>query len=214
MSKCVRCNRSTLLRGKVELSDSVICSICFKALGFDKYDADSRMKYADIKDGKASYQALKNARYNARYEFLVHFDSDKTVDRLEKYQKEWTEREDQYEGMRIQDIKEEGVYDHKYYKYPPLDVDLEIFEAAVDGKPAVGFNLIDGKNNPFIGYAPKTKARKILSLIKEHDRLKMSAELTGGNYRKLCDRGSYDYVSDDYDDPIKIRVTLDWSADI
>lgn len=213
--KCERCGKSILLRGKVSLADAVICRSCFNELGFASSDLlyASLYKYDDIKDGKAAYQEKSDARANAHYEFLVHF-TDDAYDILEKYQKEWTDPDDRYEGMTNKDIKASGDYDTKIYQYPPLDVDLELFETEIDSKAAVGFNLIDGKRNPFIGYAPKTKAKKILRLIEEHPGIRMSAELSGGHYKKLEFWNDHDYVNSDWSDDIKVRVTLNWSNEI
>ena len=213
--KCERCGKSTMLRGKISLADAVICKSCFLDLGFSNDDMihSPFYKYAEIKNGRAAYQDLQNARANANYVFLVHF-VDGAYDVLEKYQKNWTDPEDRYEGMSNKDIKESGAYNEKIYQYPPLDVDLELQELERDGKPAVGFNLIDGKKNPFIGYAPKTKAKKILQLIEEHPQIRMAAELSGGHYKKLEFWNDHDYVNADWSDDIKVRVTLDWSSEL
>ena len=64
MAKCIRCGKSTLIKGHVKLSDVDICLICFKELGFDKYDAmvGYNLKYSEIKDGKDAYDRKRWAK--------------------------------------------------------------------------------------------------------------------------------------------------------
>lgn len=61
MAKCIRCGKGTALRGTVKLSDSIICGVCFKELGFDKHDllTASLYKYDQIKDGRDMYYINK-----------------------------------------------------------------------------------------------------------------------------------------------------------
>ena len=53
MAKCMKCGKSTLVKGHVKLSDGAICTPCFLSLGFKIRDAatSSQYKYDDIKDG-------------------------------------------------------------------------------------------------------------------------------------------------------------------
>lgn len=69
MSKCVRCGKSTLIRGNVFLADETICLVCFKMLGFKISDVNisTSYHYDDIKDGADAYYARKarTAAYRA-----------------------------------------------------------------------------------------------------------------------------------------------------
>lgn len=61
MAKCIRCGKSTLMRGHIKLSDADLCTPCFRELGFTKKltTADiiiiGSYKWNDIKDGKDAY---------------------------------------------------------------------------------------------------------------------------------------------------------------
>lgn len=65
MAKCLRCGKSTIVRGHVALSDGAICTPCFKKLGFKLSDTAtaSIYHYADIKDGRDAYyeKAIKES---------------------------------------------------------------------------------------------------------------------------------------------------------
>ena len=54
MSKCIKCGKSTLIKGHVKLADADICTFCFKKLGFSISDAlaAKTCTYDEIKDGK------------------------------------------------------------------------------------------------------------------------------------------------------------------
>ena len=53
MAKCMKCGKSTLVKGHVKLADGAICTPCFRSLGFKLGDVttSSQYKYDDIKDG-------------------------------------------------------------------------------------------------------------------------------------------------------------------
>lgn len=57
MAKCIRCGKSTVVRGHVKLADAPICTPCFRSLGFklNETATASIYKYDDIKDGKDAY---------------------------------------------------------------------------------------------------------------------------------------------------------------
>jgi len=71
MAKCIKCGKSTLVKGHVKLADAAICTFCFKGLGFTLSDvaAARSCTYDEIKDGKEimikkleiKHQALKTA---------------------------------------------------------------------------------------------------------------------------------------------------------
>lgn len=53
------------------------------------------------------------------YDFIVKSENEKTTKALEKYQKFWTDKEDQYDGMKLKEFKEDGDPGDKVYQYPP-----------------------------------------------------------------------------------------------
>lgn len=70
MSKCIRCGKSTVLRGHVSLKDSAICTPCFLSLGFKLSDiglAKMLYSYDDIKDGKEAMDERNRAERNRKY---------------------------------------------------------------------------------------------------------------------------------------------------
>ena len=73
MAKCIRCGKSTLMRGHVTLADATICTPCFKGLGF-KITADaplaSSWTYGDIKDGKENLERNRYIRAKKHEEWL------------------------------------------------------------------------------------------------------------------------------------------------
>lgn len=62
MAKCVRCGKSTLVKGHVKLADAAICTPCFLSLGFKLGDVttSSTYRYDDIKDGR---EEMANRRF-------------------------------------------------------------------------------------------------------------------------------------------------------
>lgn len=215
--KCAKCGRRIgLFNPGVSLSGSdSICFSCFRDLGFDpKSDSAMYLCYSDISEGRSVYELKRNARAAAHYVFNVHWSDEKTNKILEKYQKDWTDPDDRYDGMSKRDIMEACAPGDKVFKFPPLDIDVELSEGIVDSKPAVLVRLIDGKNNPLIGCAPKTKARKIIQLLSEHD-VRISAELSGGDYRELVVFGDGEAVCDsNIPKPLRVQIELDWSSEI
>lgn len=67
MAKCIKCGKSTIVRGHVKLADAAICTPCFKSLGFKLTDTStaSIYKYEDISNGlDAYYQNRHKAKVN------------------------------------------------------------------------------------------------------------------------------------------------------
>ena len=64
MAKCLKCGKSTLIKGHVKLADGAICTPCFLSLGFKLGDVttSSQYKYDDIKDG---LEEMRNRRLAA-----------------------------------------------------------------------------------------------------------------------------------------------------
>ena len=143
----------------------------------------------------------------AMYDFIVKSENEKTTKALEKYQKFWTDKEDQYDGMKLKEFKEDGDPGDKVYQYPPLDVDLRL-EAFLgeDGSTEIRAYIENGSDEIYVGTAAKTKAKKILKLLQENSP-KITGELYGGKYWKMEDSG---YVDDRWTETLTVRVYLQW----
>ena len=143
----------------------------------------------------------------AMYDFIVKSENEKTTKALEKYQKFWTDKEDQYDGMKLKEFKEDGDPGDKVYQYPPLDVDLKL-EAFLgeDGSTEIRAYIENGSDEIYVGTAAKTKAKKILKLLQENNP-KITGELYGGKYWKMEDSG---YVDDRWAEALTVRVYLQW----
>ena len=143
----------------------------------------------------------------AMYDFIVKSENEKTTKALEKYQKFWTDKEDQYDGMKLKEFKEDGDPGDKVYQYPPLDVDLKL-EAFLgeDRSTEIRAYIENGSDEIYVGTAAKTKAKKILKLLQENSP-KITGELYGGKYWKMEDSG---YVDDRWTETLTVRVYLQW----
>ena len=143
----------------------------------------------------------------AMYDFIVKSENEKTTKALEKYQKFWTDKEDQYDGMKLKEFKEDGDPGDKVYQYPPLDVDLKL-EAFLgeDGSTEIRAYIENGSDEIYVGTAAKTKAKKILKLLQENNP-KITGELYGGKYWKMEDSG---YVDDRWTETLTVRVYFEW----
>lgn len=147
----------------------------------------------------------------AMYDFIVKSENDKTTKAIEKYQKFWTDKEDQYNGMKLKEFKEDGDPGDKVYQYPPLDVDLKL-EAFLgeDGSTEIRAYIENGLNEEiYVGTAAKTKAKKILKILQENNP-KITGELYGGKYWKMEDSG---YVNNDWSEDLTVRVYLTYQED-
>lgn len=69
MAKCIRCGKSTLVRGHVKLADAAICTPCWKSLGFKLTETASSdsYRYDDIKDGRDAYDQRRWAASQAKF---------------------------------------------------------------------------------------------------------------------------------------------------
>lgn len=72
MAKCLRCGKSTIVRGHVALSDGAVCTPCFKKLGFKLADTAGSGAYCydDIKDGKDMLWSNLERRRQRHQEWL------------------------------------------------------------------------------------------------------------------------------------------------
>ena len=70
MAKCIRCGKSTLVRGHVKLADGAICTPCWKSLGFKLTETAGAVAYPyeDIRDGRENLSrnmARRKAKHKA-----------------------------------------------------------------------------------------------------------------------------------------------------
>lgn len=204
MAKCFRCGKSLLFKKTFQLKDAVVCERCAEELTLFKYIPLDYYSYNDVKDGFNAYLQRKNenttttttkTKAQAPYFFLVH---DLDGEFVEKYRKENTDKEDLYEGMSFNDIRETCYEGDKIYKYPPMPVYPDFKETTRDGKPALEVYLDDH----LIGYVPKTKVSKVKKLLSEN--ASWSAELYGGDYQYL--KGTY---VDEWFDKVNIKVSFE-----
>ena len=145
----------------------------------------------------------------AMYDFIVKSENEKATKSIEKYQRYWTDKEDQYDGMKLKEFKEDGDPGDKVYQYPPLDVDVKLtaFIADEDGSVTISAYILDGSENEiYVGTAAKTKAKKILRILQD-EHPKITGELYGGKYWKMEDSG---YVDDRWTETLTVRVYLQW----
>jgi len=65
MAKCMKCGKSTLVRGHVSLKDGAICTPCFRELGYKLTDAATSKlyTYAEITGRKQTAPSVKVANY-------------------------------------------------------------------------------------------------------------------------------------------------------
>lgn len=192
MAKCKRCGASILFAKKFKVDGGVICSNCNKALN-QSVNVPLTSKN-DIQIHVDVAPEVKPRTAKKEYFFLVH---DLDYDFIEKYRKSETDKEDLWDGMSFNDIRETCYEGDKIYKYPDMDVYLEFKDAVKDDNPALEVYLDDH----MIGYVPKTKVKKTKQLLADGTNWK--AELYGGSYQYL--KGNY---VDEWFDDVKIRVTF------
>lgn len=140
------------------------------------------------------------------YDFIVKSENEKTDKAIAKYQKNWTDPDDKYDGMKLMDFKRDGDPGDKVYEYPPLDVDMKL-EAFIgeDGTTEIRAYIIDGSDDGiYVGTAAKTKAKKILRILQDNNP-KITSELYGGKYWKMEDSG---YVNADWREDLTVRIYL------
>ena len=198
MAKCIRCGKSLLFKKHYQLKDAVVCDKCGSELSLNRYNPLICFTYDDVKDGVEAYLQRRQAAAAPKKDpffFLVH---DLDTDFIDEYRKENTEKEDLYEGMSFNDIREDCYEGDKIYKYPPMKVDLYFKPTTIDDKPAMEVYL-DGH---MIGHVPKTKVNKTKKLLADEN-VSWSAELYGGDYQYL--KGTY---VDEWFDKINIKVTF------
>lgn len=89
MAKCIRCGKSTLVRGHVKLEDGAICTPCWKKLGFKITETASASiyRYEDIKDGKDHvYEAMQRRKAKHQQWLEDHPDAASFFETLEELQ--------------------------------------------------------------------------------------------------------------------------------
>lgn len=201
MAKCMRCGASMIFAKKIKVEGGVICTSCSKALGLNQSVTVPLTSKNDIQVHVDVAPEVKPRIAKKEYFFLVH---DLDEEFIEKYRKSETDKEDLWEGMSFNDIRENCYEGDKIYKYPDLDLYLEFKEATLDDNPALEVYLDDH----MVGYVPKTKVKKTKKLLAD-DKVSWKAELYGGDYQYL--KGNY---VDEWFDKVNIRVTFTWSEEI
>lgn len=70
MAKCMKCGKSTLVRGHVSLKDGAICTPCFRELGYKLTDATTSKlyTYSELIECKQPAPAVKIANYGQKRE--------------------------------------------------------------------------------------------------------------------------------------------------
>lgn len=70
MAKCMKCGKSTLVRGHVGLKDGAICTPCFRELGYKLTDATTSKlyTYSELIERKQPAPAVKIANYGQKRE--------------------------------------------------------------------------------------------------------------------------------------------------
>ena len=145
------------------------------------------------------------------YDFIAKSQDEKTDRAIINYQKDWTDDEDKYDGMKLMEFKREGSPGDKVYEYPPLNVDvkLEAFIADEDGSTEIRVFILDGDDEIYVGNAAKTKAKKILRILQDKQP-QITGELYGGKYWKMENSG---YVNNDWSEDLTVRVYLKYYED-
>lgn len=91
MAKCLKCGKSTIVRGHVKLADGAVCTPCFKSLGFKLTDTAGActLSYDEIKDGKDMLYTNMRRRVEKHQEWLeAHPDVAAFMDALDEDQDE------------------------------------------------------------------------------------------------------------------------------
>lgn len=204
MAKCIRCGKSTLVRGFVRLSDSTICTPCFRSLGFKILEAGSAAayKYDDIKNGK---DAMRSARVEKIMtsnieDFKIHGTSYDNEDgtSIQQILSEYAVEEYGDDKLTSAEVKEELQYEDRVYLYPTMDGAFSLEATTFDGAPAIKVYL---ETTPgaydHIGWIPKHNVDHVLDLITTHE-YELTGEILGGPYKYLDEDGKVASDSTDF----------------
>ena len=191
MAKCIRCGKSTFTRGHVKLKDSIICTPCFRSLGFKILDSITASAYCydDIKNGKdLMYSSPSREDISVSKEtYKIHgmsYDNDEGLN-IQKLLSEFVKEEFRDDKLTASDVKEELEYEDRVYLYPTMDVDLLLEPTVFDGAPAVKVKLeTDFSVYEHIGWIPKRDAPHVTEILRDKD-CKVSGELIGGPFKYL-----------------------------
>ena len=187
MAKCIKCGKSTLVRGHVALADCVLCTPCYKSLG-GKITEAYLMKYKtydEIKDGVTPKIKIVDsspatlATYKIVGTSYENDHGDDIQEILSEYVKKWFSDE----KLTAAEIREELEYDDRVYIYPTMDISVDLIPTTFDGEPAVKVMLEPEKDEyVHIGWIPKRNAAEVINLIENYD-CGFSGELIGGPYK-------------------------------
>lgn len=129
MAKCMKCGKSTLIRGHVGLKDGAICTPCFRELGYKITDATTSKlyTYAEIVERNQSTPSVKIANYgqernlDCTEEEREIYDIIRSVcddNNFESDNLRLTRKSDSYVSV-VMDSKECGPMDVARIKYTP-----------------------------------------------------------------------------------------------
>jgi len=191
MAKCIKCGKSTLVRGHVKLADAAICTPCFKSLGFKLTDTAgaAAYHYSDIMDGKDQvYNNMAKSRTPSNLnEYKIHGISYENEDGhdIQKLLSKFVKDQFEDDKLSASEIKEELQYEDKVYIYPTMDIDVDLIPTTFDGEPAV---KVMAETSPYvyehIGWIPKRQAAEVVDLLNNYQ-CEMTGELIGGPYKYL-----------------------------
>lgn len=184
MAKCMKCGKSTLIRGHVSLKDGAICTPCFKSLGYKLREtaAAKLYTYSEIIAGDSPAPVVTRKNFE---EFKVHGISYDNEDgnSVQKILSKFVKEEYGDDMLTTSEVKEELEYDDKAYLYPTMDIRIELEPTAFDGEPAV---KVYGETSPLayehIGWIPKRQATQVIDIINNYD-YSVTGELIGGPYK-------------------------------
>jgi len=189
MAKCIRCGKSTALRGHVKLSDADLCLVCFKDLGFERNDAliSTIYKYDEIKNGKDAYYTarIENRTSSTLEEFKIHGISHENENgvSIQKILSDFVQEEFEDDKLTNAEVKEELEYEDHVYLYPTMDAPFSLEVTTFDGAPAIKVYLeISYGTYEHIGWIPKRSVDHVLDIINNHD-YEVTGELIGGPFK-------------------------------
>lgn len=187
MAKCIKCGKSTLIRGHIGLSDGALCTPCYRELGFKVTEAALAKSYTydQIKNGKSALFATRPAVKPNFEEYKVHGISYDNEDghSIQKLLSDFVKEEYADDKLTSAEIKEELEYDDRVYVYPSMDISVTLEPTEFDGALAV---KVMGETSPLvyehIGWIPKREAAHVTEIINTRD-YEVTAELVGGPYK-------------------------------
>lgn len=199
MAKCIKCGKSTLVRGHVKLADGAICTPCFKSLGFKLTEtaAAAYYKYDQIKDGKDAFykkkaaEAFERSSFPNEEDYRVHGVSFENEDgqNIQQILSEYVEEECDDFKLSASEIKEQLEYEDQVYVYQYAEIEIQLDPTMFDGEPAVKvYGEIEPEVFEHIGWIPKRKAQHVIDILNTTGHV-VSGEIVGGPFKYIDDDG-------------------------